>query len=322
MKKTSLKEFEDLQSMLPKFKRSPRQLNQVFESDSEILALSKKTFLAVSTDGLDEEFESGLYRDPETLGWMSVVMSLSDVACSGADPLGVVIAVNWKKKMSLNFQRKFFRGARDCLNAHRTFLLGGDSGHSSHFSVVSTAMALGQQPAIQRSSIKPGDLLVALSPLGLGAAYAYSFLMKSSAVPEKKLRPVIPFQKIKIVKKYCHMIIDNSDGIMNTLAILSDLNGIGFDLQISEKFFHPLAVKFCKTKKIPVSSLLWAELGGYEMIASVQPKHLKKFLQLHPEGKVFAVAIPKKNQKIDLFYFQKSQLSYLERMKKSIQLCS
>lgn len=315
---TKLKELKSLQKLLRTQKRSPLQLNQLFSSDSELLKLDSQNFLSLSTDGLSEEFEDGIYTDPETLGWMSVVMSLSDVACSGAKPLGVLLSVNWKKKTSEAWKKKFFRGVQSCLKAHKTFLLGGDSGESQHFSVVSTAVAKGQKPAKQRKGIRAGDWLVAFQPIGMGAVIAFDFLTNKKRIPQTKIRPNIPYSEIQKGKHLCKAMIDNSDGLLNTLAILSDLNKVHFKWNLTEKLFHADAKRFCTKQSIPLSSLIWAELGGYEIIASVASKDLKQFLRQCPKAIPFARATKKHDGKIDLFQWQNSKKTYKQKMDEAL----
>ena len=56
------------------FRRSPLQLNAHQESDAELVRLPGQAgVLAVTTDSLAEEIESGLYDDPFRIGWMAVL---------------------------------------------------------------------------------------------------------------------------------------------------------------------------------------------------------------------------------------------------------
>ena len=54
------------------YKRSPLQVNKIHESDSEIIKLKDNIFLAITTDSISEEIETGLYDDPWLIGWMAV----------------------------------------------------------------------------------------------------------------------------------------------------------------------------------------------------------------------------------------------------------
>ena len=71
--------------------RNPRQLNGLQESDAELITLStgKSPILAVTTDSIVEEIEANLYTDPFLIGWMTVMVNLSDLAAVGAESIGV-----------------------------------------------------------------------------------------------------------------------------------------------------------------------------------------------------------------------------------------
>jgi thiamine monophosphate kinase len=318
MSKTRLLEFNEIQNLTAKMNRHPAQLNSLFASDSELLQISKKKFLSISTDGLAVEYEDAIYTEPEVLGWISVVMSLSDVACSGAQPTGLVLSVNWAKKMKPAFQKKFFQGVQASLEHHKTYLLGGDTGSSSQFSVVTTALAHGTGEPLQRK-IMPGDSLACLTPFGLHAAYAFDFLMKTNFVEQKHLKPKIPFHQMRKMKFYLRGAIDNSDGLISTMAILSDLNQISFEMNLAEMIYHPMALRFCRRQKISPCALAWAELGGYELIVVVSQDHKKEFLKRFPESVLFAHAVRYQEKKQKIFKDHRKPKSYFQKMEHAVQ---
>lgn len=322
MGKTKLREFAEIQSLTAKMRRHPKQLNTLFSSDSELLKLYGNQFLSISSDGLAEEYEDEIYTDPRTLGWLSVSMSLSDVACSGGLPIGVVLAVNWAKKMTRSFQRKFFEGVNACIKQHDTYLLGGDTGKSARFSVVTTALAHGSGKPLQRTGIRPGDFLACITPFGLHAAYAYDFLLRTQVVGQTILQPKIPFQRIQQMKPYLSGAIDNSDGLMSTMAILSDLNHVSFEMNLSALNFHSKAQQFCRQKKISPMALAWAELGGYELIVAVKKRYRNSFLAQFPEIAVFAEVVPYQQRKQKIFTEHAVGRSYFKKMQQAIKRCS
>ena len=56
------------------------------------LEVSESSILAITTDSIVEEIRLGLYDDPYLIGWMIVMVNLSDLAAVGADPLGILIS--------------------------------------------------------------------------------------------------------------------------------------------------------------------------------------------------------------------------------------
>ena len=70
------------------FARSPLQANRVQQSDSEIIRIpdGSPIDLAITMDSIAEEIQGGLYTDPYMIGWMAVMVNMSDLAAVGAEP--------------------------------------------------------------------------------------------------------------------------------------------------------------------------------------------------------------------------------------------
>lgn len=110
------------------FLRSPMQLNKVHETDAEIIELENSPFnLAITIDTISEEIKTGLYSDPYQIGWMSVMVNMSDLAAVGASPLGIVISQILPKDISDDFLSKLQKGINDACIKCGTFVLGGDT---------------------------------------------------------------------------------------------------------------------------------------------------------------------------------------------------
>jgi hydrogenase maturation factor len=66
---TKIIENEFINLIAGKFNRAPSQINILHESDAEIIKLSGSAYyLAVTTDSIAEEIQSGLYNDPYLIG--------------------------------------------------------------------------------------------------------------------------------------------------------------------------------------------------------------------------------------------------------------
>jgi thiamine-monophosphate kinase len=96
MKPSPFREYQLIQRLASDFKRSPAQVNPLFGSDSEMVRLQEcaDAMIALTTDGIVEEIEQGLYSDPFLVGWMTVIVNLSDLAAVGARAEDVLIQLN------------------------------------------------------------------------------------------------------------------------------------------------------------------------------------------------------------------------------------
>jgi hypothetical protein len=84
------REYEIIQTISKLKRKSPYQVNHTYETDTELIRVNNN-ILTATVDSLTEELK-GLFKDPFTIGWLSVLTSLSDTAASGASPLGVLLA--------------------------------------------------------------------------------------------------------------------------------------------------------------------------------------------------------------------------------------
>ena len=48
--------------------------------------------IAITTDSIVKELKTGLYSDPYTIGWMTVLANASDLAAVGPEPSGILIS--------------------------------------------------------------------------------------------------------------------------------------------------------------------------------------------------------------------------------------
>jgi thiamine-monophosphate kinase len=163
--------IERLAAGLP---RSPHQLNGLRESDAELIQLQGTNIvLALTTDGVVEEIEVGLYDDPYLIGWMTVMVNASDLAAVGAEPLGILLNQTLTPDLDDDFVAKLQAGVRDACTTCGLDVLGGDTNFSARMQMTATALGtITSGPPITRRGCRPGDRLFASGPLGLGSAYA------------------------------------------------------------------------------------------------------------------------------------------------------
>src|SRR5687767_5686976 len=102
---TADKEILAIQQIAGSFLRHPQQVNRLFEADGEIIDFRNQQaeYLVFKSDGIREEIREGLYTDPYLIGWMSVTVAISDLAASGADPLGILLSLQIPPALSTDW---------------------------------------------------------------------------------------------------------------------------------------------------------------------------------------------------------------------------
>lgn len=272
------------------FSRSPNQLNKVHESDAEIIELDNSCYnLAITIDTISEEIKAGLYSDPYLIGWMSVMVNLSDLAAVGASPIGIVISQILPQNLSNDFIEKLQKGINDACSKCGTFILGGDTNFGDE--LIITGCAIGtveKNNLITRMGIKPGDKIYSTGKFGIGNAYAAEKLIllsqqTDSVLYEKDTLNYFPSAKLEwknLLIKYATSGIDTSDGLISSLDQLMRLNNVGFRItndigNIIDDASKDLFNKF----NIPLWLLLAGEHGEFELLFSISPEKETEFLK-------------------------------------------
>lgn len=140
--KQQLLENSFLKQLAGNFSRSPIQLNKLLESDAELVRLDESKVLAITADTIVEEISSGLYTNPKQIGWMTVMVNLSDMAAVGARVLGLLLAQSLPDDYSDEHLLKIQEGIEAACQETQTFILGGDTNQSGEMQMGGTAVGV------------------------------------------------------------------------------------------------------------------------------------------------------------------------------------
>jgi thiamine-monophosphate kinase len=278
----SILENNFVNTLTAKFSRSPMQKNLLHESDAEIIKLSEdpETYVAMTIDSISEEIEAGLYDDPYLMGWMIVMVNISDLAAVAATPLGIVISEILPENLGGEFLAKLQEGISHAAKACNIFIWGGDTNFGKN--VVLSGCALGIFPDnkyLKRKGCKPGDILYSTNKPGIGNAFAISKLLSKSSEKVNYL-PYARIKEASILHNYASCCMDTSDGVISTLDQLMRLNNLGFRIIPGwERKLNPESLKVAEKNKLPPWLLLAGEHGEFELLFTIPPKVEKEFLK-------------------------------------------
>jgi thiamine-monophosphate kinase len=172
-----------------------RGLAQAIEHDAAQL-----DGLVVTQDALVEGVHFRLdwisWRD---LGWRAAAVNLSDLAASGADPVGLVVTFGAPPDAQLQHVLDLYEGMAET----GVPVVGGDT--TSAPQVVLSVTAVGRVERVPgRAGARPGDALVVTGPLGAaGAAFRRGAF----------IRPPLRLAEGKELGARAHAMLDISDGL-------------------------------------------------------------------------------------------------------------
>jgi thiamine-monophosphate kinase len=278
-------EIEFVSSLIQPYPKSHQQLTFPFESDAEVVKLGSQ-YLCISQDTVSEEISLGLIRHPETLGWLTVICSLSDLAATGVQTQGVSVVLGLPTTTLPQFESQFRHGVEQALQHHSVALEEYSVFASPHLITTCTAYALSKAPPpLTRLGLREGDILYSTGPFGWGNAVALWNVMAdrlSSEIAAKidaQYRPVPRIKEALFINKWASTCIDSSDGALFTIALMSELNQIGIHFHYDDKSIHPVALELSRKTGLPTWLFFAAQNGEFELLFSIPALKHNDFLQ-------------------------------------------
>ncbi len=279
-----MNDIDYIKNFASDFKRSKFQINDIFESDSELLDFTQilgSNLLAVSTDSISEEIEYGIYRDPYLIGWMLIVSNISDLSAVGATPLGALINLTFEhaNKDNSEYLTRLRDGIIDAVDKCGIHIFGGDTNFSSKTNYAATVFGkVDPNFKMTRKGAKPGDLLYTTDKVGLGNCFAANLIFDMNLDIEYQPAPRI--DEGQIIRKYASSCMDTSDGLVHALAQLITLNDIGFGLNAPlTDYIRPECFSLSEKIGEPALVFLAGILGEYELVFTVPEEQNEVFIQ-------------------------------------------
>jgi len=280
--KPTIIEHALIETLVEGLPRDPRQLNGLQESDAELVPIpGGSSILALTTDTLAEEIESGLYTDPYQIGWMTVMASVSDLAAVGADTVGILLNLTLSVDASDAFISRLRAGIRDACQAAGIPVLGGDTNTASHSQMGATAVGtISGDRILTRKGCLPGDLVFSSGVLGSGATFAFHRLMAPDGGDEPKFLPRPRIKEGQVIRRHATACIDTSDGALAGLDQLARVNGLGFTVDAAPaRFLDPQTLSFARSWGIPEWLTMAGPHGEFELLFTIPASRSRAFLE-------------------------------------------
>jgi thiamine-monophosphate kinase len=177
--------------------------------------------LVVTQDALVEgvhfRFDWISWRD---LGWRAAAVNLSDLAASGADPLGFVVTLGTPGGANVEDVLELYEGIAET----SVPVVGGDTTRAD--CVILSVTALGRSERVPgRTGARPGDVLVVTGPLGAaGAAFRRG----------RYIRPPLRLEEGKRLAQVAHAMLDVSDGLARDAAHIAQRSGVRCVIELEQ----------------------------------------------------------------------------------------
>ena len=247
---------------------------EVIGDDAAVIAIAPDRSLVVTTDMLVEDVHFGHQTtSPEDVGWRAAAANLSDLAATGASPIGITVGLSLPGDVPIPWVEGLYRGLTQCLYPYQTPILGGDICRSRVITVSITA--LGQvmpNRAIRRSTAQPGDAIAVTGFHGSSRAGLELLLHPDCGQPlEASARRTLiaahqrPKPRLDVLEPLWAAVgssrvagMDSSDGLADAVVQICRLSGVGANLERQAIPILPALRQWVGAEQ----ALEWALYGG------------------------------------------------------------
>ncbi|MCI4371155.1 MAG: thiamine-phosphate kinase [Thermoplasmata archaeon] len=243
-------------------------------------------YLVVTTDVVNAKTHVPAGATPAQVGWYATAVNLSDIAASGARPLGFVAALSMPRDTEVEFLRGLAGGMEECVREFGIAVLGGDTKEADALSIAGTAFGRVRKDRILlRSGARPGDAIVITGDLGR-AGHAMKMLETPGTMRGEALNQLLrPYPRIADGMFFSESgavtsCMDLSDGLGASLAQMASMTKLSYQIEYDAL---PLYRGLASLPPAVAKDLALCSGGDYELLATVRPEEIPTVLSRYAE---------------------------------------
>jgi thiamine-monophosphate kinase len=273
--------------------------------DCALICVPPGHVVCASTDRVPADlisFRLGLI-DYRGLGNYLAVLNLSDLAAMGAAPAALLLNLGLPADLAVADLRAFIEGARAACESAGCRILGGDLSSAPEISISATSMGTADPTrVVRRSGASVGDYVYCSGPLGLTpTAFAYFLRAKEAglSLSEDDLSllldcfqdPKPQFAAAFTLANCPHRTtaMDNTDGVAQSLAELSEASEVGFQIFERDLPIHSVSRRVAEFLKQDILDLVLGPGADFQLIGTIEPAAFNSSAVaavVHPVGEV------------------------------------
>ena len=144
--------------------------------------------IVATTDMLHETTDFPQSMSDWQRGWMSIAVTLSDIAAMGAEPVFLLLAAGLDEGSRLE---EILKGAKACADEYGGEIVGGDIDYHQELTIVTTGVGIAEHgEVVRRKGSRPGDALCITGTPGRAQAALEGFREHEDALflPRPRVR--------------------------------------------------------------------------------------------------------------------------------------
>jgi thiamine-monophosphate kinase len=234
--------------------------------------LAPTTRLLVSVDMMVQRTDIPEGMSWRDVGYRAITSTTSDIASKGGKPIAYLTSLALPPDMSIEDFKELWRGILEAAELYGGVVVGGDTNTGDQVIIDVVCIAEAPRKIIPRSGAKPGDIVAVTGLFGVEAAGLHALINKverpiSRKVIEEMVRPTARIKEGLILTKFASASIDSSDGLAESLHLLSEASKVGF--RIINPPVDPLAVEYSKQVGVDLFNLVFYGGEEYELVVTI-----------------------------------------------------
>ena len=234
---------------------------------------------------------------PDLLAKKLLRVNLSDLAATGAKPVGYLLGLSLKSVDDV-WMQGFVKGLAEDQERFDVFLMGGDTVRipdtaAQVLSLTAIGIMDGDYMPLSRMGAEVDDLICVTGTIG-DAHFGFQQLSQNqddvSSLTDRLLLPEPRLNEGQMIRRFASACADVSDGLLVDLSHIlknaDDQKGLGADIQLSDIPISQAVSDIQTATRLCDKDLFQALLNGgedYELVFTVSSPNYKKMMDIYPQ---------------------------------------
>lgn len=235
--------------------------------------------LLVSVDMMVQRTDIPEGMNWRDVGYRAITSTTSDIASKGGRPIAYLTSFALPPDMIIEDFKELWSGMLEAVELYGGAIVGGDTNTGDQVIIDVVCIAEASAKTIPRSGARPGDIVAVTGLFGVEAAGLHALINKverpiSRKVIEKMIRPVARIKEGLILTEFASASIDSSDGLAESLHLLSEASNVGF--RIDNPPVDPLASEYSRQVNVDIFDLVFYGGEEYELVVTIPRDYWSK----------------------------------------------